>query len=93
MGSKKGIPKSRLPSGLEGICRLGKAKWLHKNLFSVNIKHYGPYLFKTDDSKIFNPPHIAGEKVIVSFLGSEDKIYFPYRVCNIDNTRILYEKK
>lgn len=90
--NKKGIPKSRLPSGLTGIVRSGKIKNSHKNFFSVQTKRLGDYIFKTDDAKTFNSPK-TGEQVYVSFHGQGRDIYFPYQVCNLDNTRIFYEKK
>ena len=88
---KKGIPKKRLPQGLEGVVRKGKIEHAYENFFIVNLKRYGPYSFKREDAKIFNSPK-EGENVYCCILGHKKTLYFPYKVCDLENKNTFYEK-
>lgn len=93
---KKGIPKLRLPEGLEGVVRRGKIKYFHENFFIVEVRHHGNYFFRKEYSKIFNHPtgdFGKSSKVLCCFHGHGKELYYPYKVCNSDNTKIFYEEK
>ena len=92
ISKKHGIPKKRLPKNLGGLCRSGKVENTYGETFWVNIANFGPWKFDKSDSKTFNKP-IQGKKVYVSFLGTEEKQYFPYKITDRQSQKTYYEKK
>jgi hypothetical protein len=92
MKSKKhGVPKKRLPQGLEGLFRSGRVDKVYGNVFWVDIKNHGLYKFDKTDAKTFDMP-TGGRKVYVKFFGTEDKQYFPYEVIDKVSHRTYYER-
>lgn len=88
---KKGIPKSRLPEGLDGIVRSGKIRDVHETFFTAETKNQGIHFFEKEHSKKFNMPE-KDEKIYICFYGANREAYFPYKVCNLENTKIFYEE-
>ena len=93
MKSKKhGIPKDRLPQGLEGLFRSGRVNKTYGSTFWVETKNEGRWKFDESDAKIFNLP-LGGRKVYVKFFGTEEKQYFPCEVIDKDSHRTYYERE
>lgn len=94
--TKKGIPKRRLPEGLMGVIKKGKIKYMHKDLMLVETRQNGTYILRKENSKIFNHPtgfFDQSSKVLCCFHGQGKELYYHYKICNLENTKVYYEEK
>ena len=92
--TRKGIPKSRIPEGLEGlVVKIGKvdSNTSNKKMFSINFKKLGTYIFQVSDAKKFEVPK-DDEKIYCGFVGQGKYLYYPQKVCD-KNGQVFYEKR
>lgn len=94
--TRKGIPKIRVPEELEGIVKKAKITYVGKSLMFVETKRNGSYILRKENSRIFNHPTgfiDSTSKVLCCFHGNGKELYFPYKVCDLENKKIYYQER